>query len=235
MSFTITRDDGATDWVAIVKAVFEGLSQWAWPIVVIVFLMLFRAHIGRLLDRVRRAAVGDAGLDFAEGVARASILAEVSQATVTGPVLAAAEKALAEERTSAPADMIEVTKGVFSVGPAKSRIVRGLSTPAQAVIDDFERLAQALTNMAKVLEPGSAPSGRSAETVLAEHHALNPTTALLIDELGRLYSSVALGADVTADEAREFQKNCSSALIDVMSTSAWGDAVRAVRGPAPAI
>ncbi len=226
MSFTITKDDGATDWVGVVKAVFEGLGQWGWPVVAIVFLVLFRPQIGRLLDRLRRAAVGDAGVDFSDEVVRASALAGAAEEAIpheetpvqgqsSEPEPSESDEREPEGDGERPSQRGEIGRAVDAAAPPKAigtattiqplqdfaALVRW--SPSLAVMSRYRVIEEALTELESALRINQVihPSLIYGSSYAA---VLSPSVVLLVDQLKKLGDAAKAGSAVTDEDAMAF-------------------------------
>lgn len=180
-------------WAAQVTNLVNLLVGWAWPAVVVIFVLTFRAKIGDLLDRLSEFEGFGMRGKFAQAAKAVAIAAAVTNAEVEAQAATGSGGALdatVEARESLATKLAQAAQ----------------QNPSQAILAAYAEVEQLLKRRMRNANVAGVDrlSGRQLVDVALRKGVINDETADAINGILVLRNLVAHGRDVDVPKAFEY-------------------------------
>ncbi len=216
---TITRaaiSTSAPPGMSVLEFVAAMTSYLAWPVLILLSLLMFRPNVARLLRNIAAFEGFGVKLDFGREVAALS--AAVDEAT---PPKSGEEVSVSlPERASHPVqEAVRVEPA--TTAKSDSLIGGGLGSAEDKVLGAWARIETALRRAAKLYGVNSAAKAVEIVDELAANKALSTSTIQLISDARRLRNAVAHGRvnDLTFMSAQVYAFNSLKIISQIEAES----------------
>jgi len=194
--------------MSILEFIASVVSATAWPVVILIAILLFRGNIGRRIENIRRLTWGDKSVDFGEKLER---IEKEAVTLIPDPGLA--------KQLPPPND----EGGRPDENPETARFESVLEAdPRLAIVHAWAAVEREMQRVA--IERGYGPQAKSGTFLirrLAADGVLDRETTTVLDGLRTLRNEVVHGSgrQVSAEEARRYHELAELIIAKLQETA----------------